>query len=341
MSEETDDPIPEENKEAESDDKKKKKLAAKFSLIKDEEVLIATKPSVFAFFSMYVLAIVVGLVHFSFNILAVADDPENSIAAFIKGMIDTDLGRAIGFPILIMFVAWFNRWMNISTSGRWYTSCLIMIALFPFLLTMNGFIGEWFFGDGEYPLRFIPDNYPYKVMGIVWPVVLILFTNHYTRSFNYAVTSDGIIFKRQFLMTRSQRRMLYDNITEVNLSQGPIGTMLRFGSVLPMTASGLGLGDESVGISAAAGMAPAVDSNDGVATVATKGLFKMFFGILTAQRTIRTLRPDPANCFYNISKPDVVKHMINEMHKEKSQSSQLGELKDLLAQSLDKKEDTA
>jgi hypothetical protein len=31
--------------------------------------------------------------------------------------------------------------------------------------------------------------------------------------------------------------------------------------------------------------------------------------------------------------------MINEMHKEKSQSSQLGELKDLLAQSLDKKED--
>jgi hypothetical protein len=176
-------------------------------------------------------------------------------------------------------------------------------------------------------------------MGIVWTIVLILFTTHYTRSFNYAVTSDGIIFKRQFMMSRSQRRMLYDNITEVNLSQGPIGTMLRFGSVLPMTASGLGLGDESVGISAAAGMAPSADSNDDAATVATKGLFKLIFGILTAQRTIRSLRPDPSNCFYNISKPDVVKHMINEMHKEKSQSSQLGELKDLLAQSLDKKED--
>jgi membrane protein YdbS with pleckstrin-like domain len=339
MSEETDDPVPEENKEDFSDDKKKEKLAAKFSLISGEEVLIATKPSVFAFFSMYVLAVVVGLVHYSFNALSLMDDPENSIAAFLKGMIDTDIGRAIGFPILIMLVAWFNRWVNISTSGRWYTSSLILIALFPFLLAMNGLIGDWFFDDGEYPLSFLPDSYAYELMGIVWAIVLILFTTHYTRSFNYAVTSDGIIFKRQFLMTRSQRRMLYDNITEVNLSQGPIGTMLRFGSVLPMTASGLGLGDESVGISAAAGMAPAVDDNDNAATVATKGLFKLIFGLLTAQRTIRSLRPDPSNCFYNISKPDVVKHMINEMHKEKSQSSQLGELKDLLAQSLDKKED--
>jgi membrane protein YdbS with pleckstrin-like domain len=339
MSEEADDPAPEENKEAESNHKNKEKMAAKFSLISGEEVLIATKPSVFAFFSMYVLAVVVGLVHYSFNALSLMDDPENSIAAFIKGMIDTDVGRAIGFPILIMLVAWFNRWMNISTSGRWFTSSLMLIALFPFLLAMNGFIGEWFFADGEYPLSFIPESYAYEMMGIVWTIILIISTTHYTRSFNYAVTSDGIIFKRQFLMTRSQRRMLYDNITEVNLSQGPIGTMLRFGSVLPMTASGLGLGDESVGMSAAAGMAPAVDSNDSTATVATKGLFKLVFGILTAQRTIRSLRPDPSNCFYNISKPDVVKQTINELHKEKSQSSQLGELKDLLAQSLDKSED--
>ena len=339
MSEEADDPVPEENKDAESDEKNKEKMAAKFSLISGEEVLIATRPSVFAFFSMYVLAVIVGLVHYSFNALALADDPENWILKSLKGIIDTDLGRAIGFPILIMLVAWFNRWVNISTSGRWYTTILMLIALLPFLLTLNGLIGDWFFADGDYPLSFLPDTYAYEIMGVVWAVLLILFTNHYTRSFNYAVTSDGIIFKRQFLMTRSQRRMLYDNITEVNLSQGPIGTMLRFGSVLPMTASGLGLGDESVGISAAAGMAPAVDDNDNAATVATKGLFKMFFGILTAQRTIRSLRPDPANCFYNISKPDVVKQMINELHKEKSQSSQLGELKDLLAQSLDKTED--
>jgi hypothetical protein len=336
MSEETDDPVPEVNKEDKSDDKKKEKLAAKFSLISGEEVLIATKPSVFAFFSMYVLAVVVGLVHFAFNFYSAMDAPENWILASLKEFITTDLGRAIGFPILIMLVAWFNRWVNISTSGRWYTSSLILIAVFPFLLAMNDFIGGLI---DNYPLDFLPDRYNYEIMGIVWTIVLILFTTHYTRSFNYAVTSDGIIFKRQFMMSRSQRRMLYDNITEVNLSQGPIGTMLRFGSVLPMTASGLGLGDESVGISAAAGMAPSADSNDDAATVATKGLFKLIFGILTAQRTIRSLRPDPSNCFYNISKPDVVKHMINEMHKEKSQSSQLGELKDLLAQSLDKKED--
>ena len=315
------------------------KMSEKFSLITGEEILTATRPSVFAFFSMYILAVIVGLVHYTFNFISIADDPESGILAFAKDMISTDIGRAIGFPVLMMVIAWANRWMNINTSGRWFTSSLIMIALLPFLLGLNALIGDWFFDDGDYPLSFIPDTYPYEVMGIVWTIVLIMFTTHFTRSFNYAVTTDGIIFKRQFMMTRSQRRMLYDNITEVNLTQGPIGTIFRFGSVMPMSASGLGLGDESVGMSAAAGMAPATDSNDDAATVATKRFFRLLFGILTAQRTVRSLRPDPAYCFFNIPRPEEVKRLINENHKEKSQSSQLGELKDLLSQSLDQKKD--
>ncbi len=325
--------------EAAQDEEKQKKEAEKFSLITGEEIITSSNPSFFAFFSMHVLAVIVGFVHYTFDFLSLADDPNSTILAWLKDLIITDAGKAIAFPIMMLLIAWFNRWMNINTSGRWYTTSLIMIAVLPFCLGLNNLIDQWFFDDGSYPLSFLPDNYPYKLMGLVWTVVLIMFTLHYTRSFNYAVTTDGIIFKRQFLMTRSQRRMLYDNITEVNLKQGPLGTMLGFGSVLPMTASGLGLGDESVGMSAAAGIAPTVDSNDDAATVATKSFFRLLLGIITAQRTVRSLRPDPSHCFFNIRNPEEVKRLINERHKAKSQSSQLGELKELLSQNLEKDSD--
>ncbi|MBT3772758.1 MAG: hypothetical protein HOF90_07700, partial [Euryarchaeota archaeon] len=92
-----------------------------FDLISDEDVVMKSKPSVFAFFSMHVLAVAVFLVHFTFYYIEnMMEDPENSILGLIKDFIGSKWGRAIGFPILMLFIAWINRWMNISTSGRWF-----------------------------------------------------------------------------------------------------------------------------------------------------------------------------------------------------------------------------
>ncbi|MBT3971241.1 MAG: PH domain-containing protein [Euryarchaeota archaeon] len=309
-----------------------------FDLISDEDVVMKSKPSVFAFFSMHVLAVVVFLVHFAFNAIDMMDDPENGILVLLKDFIASDLGRAIGFPILMLFIAWINRWMNISTSGRWFTTAMIFIAALPFLLGLNSIIGGTM---DDYPLAFIPENYPYEIMGVIWMVVLIGFTIYYTNSFTYAVTTDGLIFRRSFMLNKNQRRILYDNIVEVNMSQGPIGTIIGFGTVTPMTSSGIGVGEESVGMSLGASTAnmTAPDASDSTQEKVAKGFFKMLFGLMSAQRTIRTIRADPANCFFNVRKPLDLKMEINERHKDRSQSNQLTEMKDLLAQSLAAKEE--
>lgn len=309
-----------------------------FDLITGEEVIIKSKPSVFAFFSMHVLSVVVLLAHITFNAIGIMEDPENGILSLIKGFISTDLGRAIGFPILMLFIAWINRWMNISTSGRWFTTSLILIAFLPFLMGLNALIGGLI---EDYPLDFIPTDYPYEVMGVVWMVILIGFTIYYTNSFSYAVTTDGLIFRRSFMLSKNQRRILFDNIVEVNMSQGPIGTMLGFGTVTPMTSSGIGIGEESVGLSMGATTSnlTAPNGDDSTEEKVTKGFFRMLFGLISAQRTIRTINADPANCFFNVRKPLPLKMEINERHKDRSQSNQMSEMKDLLAQSLAAKEE--
>jgi hypothetical protein len=83
----------------------------------------------------------------------------------------------------------------------------------------------------------------------------------------------------------------------------------------------------------------APDTSDSTQEKVTKRFFKMLFGLMGAQRTIRTIRADPANCFFNVRKPLDLKMEINERHKDRSQSNQLTEMKDLLAQSLAAKEE--
>ena len=119
------------------------------------------------------------------------------------------------------------------------------------------------------------------------------------------------------MLTNSVRRILYSNFTDVIVQQGPIGSIMGYGNVVPLTGSGLGLGEETIGISAGAA-GGALDSKEGesVATSLPKKILKMFFVLLTSQRTIRTVKPDPADCFFGISNPMGVYRLINELMDE-------------------------
>ena len=72
----------------------------------------------------------------------------------------------------------------------------------------------------------------------------------------------------------------------------------------------------------------AENSDDTVADKAKKSFLRSFVGILTYQRTIRTVRPDPKHCFYSVRHWDKCKMLLNEMHKKHSQSNLLSDLKD-------------
>ena len=87
-----------------------------------------------------------------------------------------------------------------------------------------------------------------------------------------------------------------------------------------------------MGAAGAVNMPGSADSaDDTVAETAKKSLLRSCVGILTYQRTIRTVRPDPKHCFYSIREWDKCKMLLNEMHKKHSQSNLLSDLKETIS----------
>ena len=69
----------------------------------------------------------------------------------------------------------------------------------------------------------------------------------YRRSFTYYLTDNRIVLQSSFLMNRSERQVRYNHIEDIKTEQGIFGTIFGYGTVLPLTGSGLGTGtDESM-----------------------------------------------------------------------------------------------
>ena len=162
----------------------------------------------------------------------------------------------LGFVLLMCFVTWANRMLNITTSGRWGdVLSLLFITFLPIIISVDNLISAiaGLFGAEDGAYDFIPiDNYNFFLAGLVFLVAFWGFTFKYQRSFSYAVTTNAIIFQHAFLLSRSHRRILFDRISEVMVERTPMGTLLGYATVTIMTDSGVGLVEESVGVGAGA-----------------------------------------------------------------------------------------
>ena len=236
------------------------------------------------------------------------------------------------FTIVMLMITWFNRLLNTSTSGRWISLFLLLVSFSPLIIQIDKvaeratfFLDEPIGGNFNF-------EYSYSLFGIIYSIIFALMTFYYQNSFHYAITSDAVIFEHSFLLSRSHRRILFDRISEVIVERTPIGTVFGYATVSILTDSGVGIVDESMGAAGAVSMPGSADSNDDtVAEQAKKSLLRSFVGILTYQRTIRTVRPDPKHCFYSIRDWDKCKMLLNEMHKKHSQSNLFSDLKDSIS----------
>ena len=59
-------------------------------------------------------------------------------------------------------------------------------------------------------------------------------------AFTYLITDSDVVVKRQ-LLRRSVRRIPFSSISDVQVSQGIVGRLVRYGDVVPVTKSGYGL----------------------------------------------------------------------------------------------------
>jgi membrane protein YdbS with pleckstrin-like domain len=63
------------------------------------------------------------------------------------------------------------------------------------------------------------------------------------RSHKYIITNLRIIFKGGFI-TKRERTLPYDKITDLHSEQGILGQIFGFGTIIPISASGFGLGSD-------------------------------------------------------------------------------------------------
>ncbi len=310
-------------------------MKVRFKLIEGEEVLLTKAPSPLGFMSMYMLGLIVFMVHMVFwKPDSLLSDDSGGFAKFIVWVMELGGSKLpFGFVLVMATITWFNRMMNTSTSGKWVTTWLLLATLAPVLIQIDGFIAlvRDLFSDTDVE-PFLGFKYNFLWAGIALTATYWALVFYYQRSFDYAITSNAVIFKHSFLLSRSHRRILFDRISEVQVERTPVGTMTGFATLTILTDSGVGIVEESVGGSV--GVSPNLPDNqdDTSAEKAGKSLLRSFFALMFYQRTIRTVRPDPKHCFYKIRGWEDTKTLLNEMHKQHSQSTKLDNLAEILTQ---------
>lgn len=307
-------------------------LREKFRLTGDEEILKDVKPSFFAFLPMYVISLIILGAHLLFAIDWDASSDDNIVVKIMIFLLElSDIGE-IGFVLVMLGVAWFNRMLNGTTSGKWTTLFLIVVALTPPVLRLDDFIA-WIMGKDS---GFIPlDEFSYTMFGIIWATLFTLFTIFYQRSFHYAITNHRVIFTQHLVIPGDGRRILFDNINEIRTQRTMLGAMFGYNTIICDTGSQLGIGEDamsvSVGTAGSGNSAEPVNAEGQI----TKSFFKKLFAFVTYQRSRKIDLPDPRFSFFCITNWKSIEQLLNEMHQRHSQSGILNELKDQIAETQD------
>jgi len=116
-------------------------------------------------------------------------------------------------------------------SIRW---SIFFMYLFVFLLGVVSIYTQGWLADSAI---FIP------FYSIAAAIVGFLLVEVHRRSHKYIITNLRIIFKGGFI-TKRERTLRYDKITDIHSEQGILGQIFGFGTIIPVSASGFGLGSD-------------------------------------------------------------------------------------------------
>jgi membrane protein YdbS with pleckstrin-like domain len=90
----------------------------------------------------------------------------------------------------------------------------------------------------------------FDVVGLFLPVYTVvasiigfLLVEWFRRSHKYIISNQRIVFKGG-VVTKEQRTLRYDKISDVNTKQGILGQIFGFGTIIPISQSGFGLGSD-------------------------------------------------------------------------------------------------
>ena len=268
-------------------------------------------PSFFSMADKYILAIIIFFTHSVFFAAEQFNSPDSEgqiyfILSLLRSLID--ISGTMGFVITMLIIAKLNHYANFSTSGKWTTSWIIISAIIPFIWyladifsTLSGLVGA----DFENPLPkwnyfwFLP-------LGIFSSLIMIVLTFIYQHAFYYAITDKRIHIRKRFLFfDTSVHGISFEKIENLKASPPIVGRILGYGNVHILTASGLGIEQES--FDSGLGLPEEISLNKD-----NKTSFSIF-GWISKQRRRNTVAQDPSDCLYGIRSPMMIYRLINEL----------------------------
>lgn len=191
--------------------------------------------------------------------------------------------------------AWFAWWVSIIVPA-------ILIALFRinwrwlFALVIPGLVAyylpeqTWYLASLEtYNLSLLGDQ---NLILMSFGALGILGTEMHRRSHRYYITSWRLILESGHLGVH-RRTLLYKNINDLVVEQSVFGRIFNFGTVIPITASGFGLGNDFSIAGAAIGTKATVGAGGG--------------------KTISTPRARSYHLMEGIPRPDEIHDLIISM----------------------------
>ena len=164
----------------------------------------------------------------------------------------------------------------------------------------------------------------YVTIGV--SVIGIILTDLYRRGHEYILTNYRIITRLGFL-GHKERDLLYSKITDVILEQGFLGRILNYGTIIPLTPSGLGTGEDLAKVAVGVGAAKKTPAGEIGTGVAVEG-----------GKTVTVPRGRSSYILYGIPNPEKIKRIIDEQRIKKEEAPYLQRTVELLEKLVEKEE---
>jgi Bacterial PH domain len=150
-------------------------------------------------------------------------------------------------------------------------------------------------------------------------IVLIEF---YRRGHRYFVTNHRLVLSKRAFASSTIRETYYDRISDLMISQGFLGRILDFGTIIPVSQAGLGTGQDIAGA--------------GVGLAGTKKPLTAGAGIFGAKGTTMP-RAATYYSLYGVPKVKEVHTLISDLIESYSEAPILNKIEKLMEQNQDTK----
>jgi membrane protein YdbS with pleckstrin-like domain len=140
----------------------------------------------------------------------------------------------------------FNPWISILAWGI----ILMLIGIIASLITIRWriffmYAGVFLGGIGlilwQNWINDVGIFIPFYTLGI--SIIGFIIVELYRKSHKYLISNQRIIFKGG-IITKEERTLRYDKISDINAKQGILGQIFGFGTIIPISQSGFGLGSD-------------------------------------------------------------------------------------------------